>query len=223
MFSPTPLLAGGGDVSARLFHATRECSSAMPTPPRPTEKDSVFLLCDIQETFRAHIHNMPRVIAVAKFMQNAAKCLGIPVIGTEQQPFKPTVAEIDTSATKMYSKTKFSMVTDEVKRELEKHRPNSVYIYGIETHVCVLQTVLELLRLGYRVYVVADGVSSIRVHDRAVAIERLAKAGAVLTTAESCVYELMGDASHPAFKACLPHVKELAAFLKAEKTEESKL
>ena len=109
------------------------------------------------------------------------------------------------------------MLTSDVRSELASHpQATNIYLYGIEAHVCVLQTTLDLLREGYAVYLVNDGVSSMRAHDRDTAIKRLEAAGAVSTTAESCLYELMGDAKHEKFKACLPLVKELSSFFKQE-------
>jgi len=145
-------------------------------------------------------------------MNKAAKVLDIPVILTEQQPFKPTVSEIDVTDLTVYKKTKFSMLIDSVKQKLSSlQNINHVYIYGIEAHVCVLQTSLELLRGGYKVYLVVDGISSQRTVDRDVAIERLRSAGAMITISESAVYEILKDAKHQKFKQILPLVKDLAS------------
>ena len=81
-------------------------------------------------------------------------------------------------------------------------------LFGIEAHVCVQQTTLDLLERGYNVHLVLDGVSSIREHDRNVAIKRLSEAGAVTTTSESLIFELMRDAKHPKFKEVLEVIKE---------------
>merc|ERR1740130_2108240 len=86
----------------------------------------------------------------------------------------------------------------------------NVYIFGVESHVCVLQTTLDLLRRGYNVYLVSDAIASQRENDRAVALQRMERAGAILTTGESALYEILQDAQHPRFKACLKHVKALA-------------
>merc|ERR1719213_363301 len=76
----------------------------------------------------------------------------------------------------------------------------SAVIFGVETHVCVQQTVLDLLEKDYTVHVVADGVSSQRPADREVAIERLRKSGAFITTAESVMFELLREKDAPQFK-----------------------
>ncbi|RMZ82176.1 hypothetical protein DV738_g1716, partial [Chaetothyriales sp. CBS 135597] len=86
--------------------------------------------------------------------------------------------------------------------------PVQVILVGIETHICVTQTALDLLQIGHEVYILVDGVSSCNAGERGVALERLRKAGATVTTSESILFELLGDASHPAFKAVNALVKE---------------
>lgn len=79
---------------------------------------------------------------------------------------------------------------------------------GIETHICVTQTALDLLELGHRVYILVDGVSSINPEERVVALARLRDAGAIVTTSESILFEIMGDAKRAEFKAVSGLVKE---------------
>jgi isochorismate hydrolase len=75
--------------------------------------------------------------------------------------------------------------------------PYQIAIVGIETHICVTQTALDLLAEGHRVYVLTDGVSSCHEGERSVALERLRTEGAIITTSESFLYECMGDANIP--------------------------
>lgn len=86
--------------------------------------------------------------------------------------------------------------------------PYQVAIVGIETHICVTQTALDLLAEGHKVYILADGVSSCNEGERGVALRRLAHEGAVVTTSEGWLYECMGDASIAEFKAIAGLVKE---------------
>merc|ERR1712146_310754 len=97
------------------------------------------------------------------------------------------------------AKTQFSMLTPEVVTRLDSGR-GSVILCGIEAHVCIMQTALDLIDSGRDVFVVCDSISSQRSHDRAVAIRRVENAGAILTTSESVVFELMRDSKHPEFK-----------------------
>jgi len=183
------------------------------TLPKINENNSAFFLCDLQETFRDTIINMSQVIAGAKFLTTCAGVLDIPVIVTEQKPFKPTVQELGDlkkqKNLKLFSKSQFSMLTDPVKESLKEMKAvKNVFLYGVEAHVCIVQTALDLLREGYNVHLVADAVSSQRAADRDFAFQRLDRLGVVLTTAESALYEILGDAKHGKFKECLPHVKE---------------
>lgn len=86
--------------------------------------------------------------------------------------------------------------------------PRDVAIVGIESHICVTQTTLDLLANGHKVYVLADGVSSCNKEEIPIALRRLAKEGAVVTTSESFIYEALGDAGITAFKGIAGLVKE---------------
>ena len=86
--------------------------------------------------------------------------------------------------------------------------PVEVLLVGIETHICVTQTALDLLAMGHKVFVLADGVSSCNAGERGVALARLAREGAVVTTSEGVLFELVGDAGSKDFKAIAGLVKE---------------
>jgi hypothetical protein len=106
-------------------------------------------------------------------------------------------------------KTLFSMLTPEVRNALSTlPSPLSCVIVGIESHICVTQTALDLLRLGHKVYIIADGVSSCNKEEVPIALARLRSEGAVVTTSESFLYECVGDAGLPEFKQIIGLVKE---------------
>ena len=84
----------------------------------------------------------------------------------------------------------------------------TIFIVGIETHICVTQTTLDLLQLGHKVYVLADAVSSCNEGERGIALARLRQEGATVTTTESVLFELIGDAKAPSFKPISGVVKE---------------
>ena len=81
-------------------------------------------------------------------------------------------------------------------------------LVGIETHICVTQTTLDLLQLGHRVYIIVDGVSSCNEGERGIALARLQREGAIITTSESVLFELVGDAGDKNFRAISLLVKE---------------
>lgn len=86
----------------------------------------------------------------------------------------------------------------------------SIALVGIESHICITQTALQLLKEGHDVYVIADGVSSVNKEEVPIALARLRHAGVQVVTSESWLYELVGDASKPEFKELIKIVKESA-------------
>lgn len=103
---------------------------------------------------------------------------------------------------KPIEKTQFSMLTSEVADLLTKTHPavKNVVICGIEAHVCVQGTALQLIERGIDVHVVVDGCSSRTMVDRMFAFERMKASGAWLTTSESVILGLVGDSAHPKFR-----------------------
>ncbi|XP_077993695.1 isochorismatase domain-containing protein 1-like [Glandiceps talaboti] len=165
---------------------------------------TALFVCDIQEKFRPHIKHFADILSVSQRLVQAANILNIPVIVTEQYPkgLGSTVEELDiTNAKGPFPKTKFSMLIPEVE-EAMKEIPNlkAVLLCGIEAHVCVQQTTLDLLAKGIDVHVVADACSSRSQMDRLFAYERLRQAGAVVTTSEATLLQLVGDKNHDKFK-----------------------
>ncbi|XP_078589592.1 isochorismatase domain-containing protein 1-like [Branchiostoma floridae x Branchiostoma japonicum] len=165
---------------------------------------AAFFLCDMQERFRPAIKFFPEILQIGQRLVEASKILDIPLIVTEQYPngLGSTVAELDVSSAKVVvPKTKFSMVVPEVEEVLKSMAGlRSVVLFGIEAHVCVQQTALDLLARGLEVHVIADATSSRSQMDRVYAFDRLRQAGAVLTTSESTLLQLVGDKNHPKFK-----------------------
>jgi len=100
----------------------------------------------------------------------------------------------------VFEKKLFSMVTPEVDLHLKDLGRTHFVLFGIEGHVCVQQTCLDLLEKGHDVHVIVDGVSSGKSLDREVALRRMEMAGAYLTTSQSIIFALLGSASHPKFK-----------------------
>ncbi|CAK9036319.1 Isochorismatase domain-containing protein 1 [Durusdinium trenchii] len=180
------------------------------------EASTTFLLCDVQEKFRPVIDQMSQVILASKAMLEAAKVMSIPVIVTEQYPkaLGHTVEELDISQAKVFEKTNFSMCTHEFLQYFVGLQRKDVVIFGVETHVCVQQTALDLTSRGIQVHVIADGCSSQRTLDRQVAFDRLRQAGCYVTTMESVLFELLRSKDAPEFKAISGIVKAYGESLK---------
>ncbi|KAI8343285.1 Isochorismatase-like protein [Chlamydoabsidia padenii] len=150
----------------------------------------------------------------------ASKLLDFPVVVTEHYPkgLGATVAELDISDAALFlSKTKFSMYIPEVQQFLQKHNIKSVLLLGIESHVCVLQTALDLLDNNYDVHILADGVSSCNHPEIDIALARMQQAGAVITTSESALFQLVQDAKHDKFKGISNLIKEYSEATKVNK------
>ena len=187
---------------------------------RVSPENTVLLLCDLQERFRDIIHQFPSCLASARMLFQATQALGMPTVVTEQYPkaFKKTVPELaslvegaSAAPVAVVEKTKFSMCVPEVDAFLAEQGSKAAILVGIETHVCVLQTSIDLLERGYDVHIVADGVSSQRESDRSVAMARLRDMGCHLTTTESVLLQLLGDSKHPKFKETSKFLKEFNA------------
>ncbi|KAI5796381.1 Isochorismatase-like protein [Peziza echinospora] len=178
-------------------------------------------ICDIQEAFRPAIHEYDAVITTTQKLLQAAKLLSIQTIVTTQNTTRlgPTVSELlphlPPANASLEDKSLFSMLTPHTLSILTPLLSSSsttppvtaVAIAGIEAHVCVLQTVLDLRKRGVQVYVIRDAVSSCNKEEVPVAIERMRGAGAVVTTSESWLYEVMGGADIPEFRDVLKIVK----------------
>ncbi|XP_076452422.1 isochorismatase domain-containing protein 1-like [Babylonia areolata] len=167
---------------------------------------TVFFLCDMQERFRPAIKYFDDILEVAKRLIAATRILDIPLVVTEQYPkgLGSTVAELDiSSAVCTVPKTKFSMLLPEVEGTLKTlcdGKVQHIVLFGIETHVCIQQTVIDLLTRGFEVHVVADGCSSRSQMDRMFALERFRHMGATVTTSEAVLLQLVADKDHPKFK-----------------------
>lgn len=172
-----------------------------------TPESSCLLVCDIQELFKPRVYCSDTILKTAQYMTSTAKALDIPIVATQQytKVFGQTCSEVfatkeDLEATPIFEKKKFSMLTDEVQAHLDQLNKQSFIMVGLEAHVCLQQTALDLLEQGKDVHIIVDGVSSQQAIDREIALQRMSQAGAFLTTAQSCAFMLMQTANHPNFK-----------------------
>ena len=154
---------------------------------RVLSTDCVFFECDIQEKMRKLIKNFDTVAHNAKRLTQVAKILDIPVISTKQTPktFGDVISELKElhfDKVKVFEKQTFSMLEEPVLNHLTSLNKKKVVLYGIEAHVCMKQTCLDLLALDYDVHLVIDACSSMNYHDRTVGIESMRDAGASITT-----------------------------------------
>jgi nicotinamidase-related amidase len=139
--------------------------------------------------------------------------LAIPVVVTEQYPkgLGPTIAELAERTTgPAIEKDTFSCARESTARSaIEDLGRNQVVVTGIEAHVCVMQTAADLLAAGYEVHVPHDGVNSRRTADRDWALHRMAAAGAIITSTESVLFELLERCGTDDFKRVAALIKEI--------------
>jgi nicotinamidase-related amidase len=175
----------------------------MPHPMQLTFADSGLLVIDVQEKLLAKIPGKEALVRNIAFLLDAARLLDVPVAGTEQYPkgLGPTVPELAQRLPPRPDKVAFSCCAiPGIAESFQKAARLKLVLAGMETHVCVLQTALDLLTRDYRVFVPVDAVASRQALDHDQAIRRLDRAGAVITTSETVVFEWLGGADHPRFK-----------------------
>jgi hypothetical protein len=169
------------------------------------------MIVDVQERLVPTIAEKTKIVQNIEALINAAKVLCIPALVTEQEKLGETLPELNTmlSSPSRFQKLAFSCceIPDFTAKLLELGR-KTVIACGVETHICVLQTVLGLLERGYRVLLPRDATSSYAVVDRETAIERMRDAGATITTTETIIYELTERAGTEEFRKILGIVKE---------------
>ncbi len=175
-------------------------------------RTAALIVVDVQERIDAVMgrgDHRPRI----QFLARTFRYLGLPVLMTEQYPrgLGATVPEIaEACAAPPLEKMTFSCVEDDGFRSaLRETGRRQLVVVGIEAHVCVAQTVLDLLHAGYQVHVPHDAVSSRRTADRRSALHRLARAGAIVTSTESCVFELLHHCGDEDFRWVSRALKEI--------------
>jgi nicotinamidase-related amidase len=168
-----------------------------------TRADTGLLVIDVQTKLVDQMAERERLVANIARLVAGAKILGLPVQATEQYPkgIGPTVPELATRLPPRPEKLTFSCCgLPEVAEQFRASGVRKVVLAGIETHVCVQQTALDLVAQGFHVYVPADAVASRKELDRELALRRMERAGVVLTTTEAALFEWTEVAGTPEFK-----------------------
>lgn len=167
---------------------------------------SILIVIDVQERLQPAVAEPAAMVQRIALMMTAARRLGVPLLVTEQYPrgLGPTVAEIAALATpdETVAKTHFSCAAEPaVRNQLALMAPRrQAVLCGAEAHVCVLQSALGLREDGWDVYVAADGVSSRKPLDLRVGLDRMARDGVRIVTAEMVVFEWLARAATPEFR-----------------------
>jgi nicotinamidase-related amidase len=186
----------------------------MPTArPKLERKSAAVLLVDVQDRLTPAMppEALARVVKYARAMIQAGKALGLPVLATEQYPkgLGRTLPELrELLPEPPLEKVHFSCGADEAfAKKLELLGRKQVIVVGMETHVCVFQTTRDLVAMGYEVHVCADAVSSRTELHRQSGLDLCRQAGAVITNAETAIFDLLHRAATDEFRAVSPLVK----------------
>ncbi len=183
----------------------------MRSSERLTGQHGALLVVDLQDKLLERIENKAAVIASSVRLVKVAQLLHLPVWATEQYPkaLGPSHAELAALIPERPAKTVFQCcAVPQLLEQLYGRQIRHVTLCGIEAHVCVAQTALELLGLGFRVQVPADAVGSRHKIDWEFALRRLEHAGAVVSTSEAVIFEWIERADRPEFKAISALIKE---------------
>lgn len=170
-----------------------------------------LVLVDYQQRLMPAIDGGPGVLAQALRLAALARLLGVPVIGTEQNPLGlgPNDDAVRAACDRTLAKMHFDACADGLLDALRACRPagQSVVIAGCEAHVCLLQTTLGLRRAGWPVHVVAQACGARAPANHALAMQRLRDAGATIASVEMVAFEWLGSCEHPQFRAALALLK----------------
>ncbi len=178
---------------------------------RVSRNECVLLVVDVQDRLIGTIAEHEAVVENIRALIRTFQVLNMSVLATEQEKLGEIVPELRglLSDSPKFRKLSFSCCGDSAfVRKLRQVRKKTVIVCGIETHICVLQTVLDLLKRRYHVLLVRDATSSHAPIDRDTAVERMRSAGAVVGTTEAVIYELTGEAGTEQFRKILEIVKE---------------
>jgi nicotinamidase-related amidase len=174
---------------------------------------TAVLVIDLQERLLPAIHEHARVAHNSVALLRLARILELPVVLTTQyqRGLGATVPEVLAEAPGLQplDKTSFGCFGDETLRtRIQSLGRKQLVICGVETHICVAQTVLGAIDAGYQVHVATDAVGARSTSNHDVGLRRMERAGAVMSSAEMAIYELLGRSDGAAFKRMLPFIKE---------------
>ena len=167
-------------------------------------KVNVLLIIDVQEKIIRPIFNKDLITKNIKKLIDAYQILEENIFLSEQNPFKlgATIPELlPKNGFRKFKKMEFSLAKlEEFLKELKDKKISNLIVCGIETHICIQQTVLDCLQTGFEVILISDAMGSRNRVDHEIALQRMSKSGAILTTTESIIFELCKTADRKEFK-----------------------
>ena len=180
-------------------------------------ENTLLLVIDVQEKLIKSVLNRNQVIWNIKRLTKASSILRFNIIYSEQNPSKlgKTIEEIkENRYLDVYSKMTFSCCrSNKIKKKLRESCKRNILICGIETHVCVQQTCLDLLSIGFQPHLLIDAISSRKLIDHETSIRKLESCGILLTTTEAVIFEICETAERTEFKQISSIIKENAPLI----------
>ncbi|MDX1777989.1 MAG: hydrolase [Thermodesulfobacteriota bacterium] len=173
------------------------------------KSDSLLVVIDVQKILMPVITDNRKVIDNVGKLLKFAQIIDLPVILTEQERLGDTVPEVKQEIPECSPIEKITFdafLCDEFLEQVYNSKRNTLILTGVETHICVSQTALHALP-GFKVHVVSDAVSSRTVDNRTIGMERMRQSGAVITSTEMVIYELLQRAGTDEFRQALKLVK----------------
>ena len=175
-------------------------------------EESIGLLIDFQEKLASHMYESVQVTRNIEILIQGLQILKIPIVATQQysKGLGPTIPALENllEDSKIIEKITFSCCGEEnFMQQINRHGRKNIIISGIETHICVLQSTVDLIKTGYQPVIVEDCTTSRKLNDKKIALQRLLEEGAIITTFESILFELCQIAGNERFKAISKLVK----------------
>lgn len=178
-------------------------------------EDTLLVVVDMQEPFLRGIYDRERLVGNVRLLIQTAALLNVPILTTVQyaERMGGFVSEIkqafpDAAACVPVDKMCFSCAgSPAFQTDLAERNQRQILLCGVETHICISQTALDLVSRGYQVHVAADAVSSRTLEKHKLGMERMRDSAALPCAAEAAIYELLREAGTPEFKAILQLVK----------------
>ncbi|KAM9976078.1 hypothetical protein ACTFIR_009919 [Dictyostelium discoideum] len=181
-----------------------------------SSKTSALFICDIQTSFLKSVTQIEELIINNKSLMESCLEFKIPIIMTQHDKnlfgeiveplryssFSSSSPSSSLSNVKVFDKIAYSMYNEELAQYVNENLPNlkSVILTGLESHVCVLQTALDLLENGYDVHVIDDATASVQPKEYKSSLKRMKQSGVFLTSTETVIYQILQSDNHPKFK-----------------------
>jgi nicotinamidase-related amidase len=200
-------------MASKPVEKTAECNPLPRSPELMNREDSALLVVDAQVKLLEFIPDSERIIWNIRRLLDAAAILGVPFAATEQYPDKlsPTVPELKERIGPAPDKLCFSAgVCGDIFEQWKNDNRSRVLVCGIETHVCIMQTALDLSASGFLTYVAVDAAGARYSIDHETALRRMDSAGVILTTTEAAMFEWCKTAEAAEFKMISALAKEKA-------------